>query len=106
MLSQDIRWHVSGPSPIAGEYTGVDGVLKFFGAMFELYEGTLQVNIRDVTASDDHVVVLTAESGTHAGRRVDFTSAHVYTIQGGKATEFEVLYSDAYHQFWSHQGHV
>ena len=32
MFAEDISWHISGRSPLAGVYTGRDGVLDFFGS--------------------------------------------------------------------------
>ena len=31
MLSEEIRWNVSGQSPLAGDYEGKHGVLQFVG---------------------------------------------------------------------------
>src|SRR5450631_3428037 len=50
-LSEDIQWHVSGQSPIAGDYFGKAKVLEFFAGMMDLYQGTLRLQILDVMAN-------------------------------------------------------
>ena len=102
MLSDEVRWNASGESPLAGMYVGKDGVLRFFGAMAQQYQGTLEVQVRDVFASDQRAVVLTTESGMVDGHRLEWASAHVYSIAEGIIVDFTSFQDDAYHAFWSH----
>lgn len=37
-LAEDIKWYVSGRSPLTGEYSGKAEVLGFFGKMMEVYQ--------------------------------------------------------------------
>jgi uncharacterized protein len=46
-LADDVKWHVSGGSPLAGEYVGKAEVLGFFGKMMQLYGGTLKLRVVD-----------------------------------------------------------
>jgi uncharacterized protein len=85
MLSDKIRWNVSGDSPLAGDYEGKDGVVQFFGAMAHQYDNTLNVQLREVLANDHRAVVLTAESGTVDGHQLKWTSAHVFSITDGSS---------------------
>jgi len=103
MLGDEIRWNVSGESPLAGEYEGKDGILRFFAAMAEQYDNTLNVQVCDVVANDHRAVVLTAESGTVDGHELTWTSAHVYGIANGVVVDFSSYTDDAYHAFWSAQ---
>ena len=103
MLSDEIRWNVSGDSPLAGDYEGKDGVLQFFGAMAQQYDHTLNVQVREVLANDHRAVVLTAESGTVDGHRLEWSSAHVFSIADGFVVGFTSYQDDAYHAFWSGQ---
>ena len=36
-LADNVRWHVSGGGPLAGDYIGKAEVLNFFGKMMQLY---------------------------------------------------------------------
>jgi ketosteroid isomerase-like protein len=101
MLSEEIRWHVEGESPLAGEYEGKSGILEFFGAMAELYGGTLVVEVADVVANDHLGIVLTNESATVDGHDLAWTSARVYRIENGVVVGFTACTDDAYHSFWS-----
>jgi ketosteroid isomerase-like protein len=97
-LAEDIKWHVSGQSPLAGKYVGKGEVLGFFGKMMNLYEGSLKLDVLDILASDRHGVVLTREAAQYDGRSVEFRSVHLWEISGGKLKQFHVFYDDAYHQ--------
>jgi uncharacterized protein len=101
MFSDDIAWHASGTSPVSGDYTGKDEILQFFGKMMQAYDGTLQVQVLDILANDNHGVVLTNERGTSGGQTVEFRSVHLWTISDGRCTRFVSYEDDAYHQFWS-----
>jgi uncharacterized protein len=101
MLSEDVRWHFGGESPLAGEYQGRAGVLEFFGSMAGLYEGTLAVEVADVVANDHLGIVLTNESATVDGHDLGWTSAHVYRIEDGMVVGFTAYTDAAYHAFWS-----
>ncbi|HKV52774.1 MAG TPA: nuclear transport factor 2 family protein [Gemmatimonadaceae bacterium] len=99
-LSEDITWHVSGGSPLAGEYTGKDDVISFFQKMGQLYGGSLSVEVLDVLASDNHGAVLTLEELQYQGRPLSFSSVHLWEVRDGKFSSFRVRYDDAYHKFW------
>ncbi len=103
MLSDEIRWNVTGDSPLAGEYVGKDGVLQFFGAMAQQYNNTLDVQVREVLANQHRAVVLTAESGTVDGHKLEWTSAHVFSIADGVVVDFTSYQDGTYHAFWSAQ---
>ena len=100
-LGDEIEWHVSGRSPLAGKYVGKDNVLSFFGKMMNLYGGSLKLQVLDILADDVHGVVLTREAASYNGRVVEFSSVHVWEISNGKLNHFRVYYDDAYHSFWS-----
>lgn len=102
LLADNIRWSIQGRSPIAGVYVGHDEVLGFFGKIFELSGGTLRLDIHDVLANDEHVVVLVTERAERDGRTLAATEAHVWHVSNGKFTEFWDLPADleAFDAFW------
>jgi ketosteroid isomerase-like protein len=99
-LTHDIQWHVSGPSPVAGDYSGKGEVVDFFAKMMELYGGTLRIDVIDVLANDDHGIVLTRERGEHAGKAVEYEGVHRWHFRAGECARFENYYDDAYQEFW------
>lgn len=100
-LTDDIRWHVSGKSPVAGIYSGKSEVLAFFGKMMDLYRETLRLEVIDVVANDAHGVVMTKESAEHNGKSLEFRAVHVWGVRNGKFSQFHVYFDDAYHRFWT-----
>ena len=99
-LAEDIEWKATGPGPVAGIYRGRDEVLSFFGKMGQVYGQSFRLDVVDMLASDEHVVVLTKEGGQHQGRDVEFRAAHVYTFSDGKCRRFLSFQDDAYIKFW------
>jgi uncharacterized protein len=95
-FAPDIRWHVGGRSAISGTYTGHNEVFGFFGKLFELTGGTFRIDIHDVLASDDHVVVLVRESASRGDRHLEMNEAHIWHVSGGLVNEFWGFAEDQY----------
>ena len=103
MFAPDIRWQISGRAGLAGEYRGHDAVLGFFGQLMERSGGTFKLELVDLLASEDHVVVLTRETGDRAGRSsLDIQGVHIWRVVDGKAVEFRGTADDVYAEdaFW------
>jgi hypothetical protein len=64
--------------------------------MIELYLGTLQVEVLEVLADEDHGIVLTGERGEHAAKAVEHAGIHRWDSRDGKCARFENYYDDAY----------
>lgn len=100
-LTDDISWSDSTIGPLAGEYTGKDQILRFFGKMLEVYGDTLRLEFVDVIANDYHGVVLTRESGAVDGVGLEWNGVHVWSFRDGRCATF-ISYADAaYQRFWS-----
>ncbi len=100
ILADDIEWEASGPGPVAGVYRGKDEVMNFFGKMAQAYGDTFRLDVVDMLASNDRVVVLTKEGGRHQGREIRFRAAHVYEFSGGKCRRFLSFQDGAFIDFW------
>lgn len=103
VFTDTIRFCIPGSSPVSGVYLGPAEVMAFFGKIFELSGGTLTLEVHDVLANDEHVVVLVRERAERDGKTFASTEAHVWHVSDGKATEFWALPSDqaASDAFWS-----
>lgn len=103
LFAPEIRWHIPGRSHLAGTYTGHDEVFGLFGTLVQETGGTFKVDIHDLLASDDHVVVLVRGSAERGGRNLDSNDVHVWHIEDGLAKEFWSCPVDAYaaDEFWS-----
>ena len=102
LFDPNIVWHAAGRSQMAGDYKGVDAVLEQFGKVFELTGGTFNLEIHDVMANDDHVVVLLTASAEKDGKKLEDKSVQVWHVKDGKATEQWLHAGDQYavDEFW------
>ena len=105
VLANDIEWHVSGRSVVAGDYKGHQDVVGFFTKLMEGSGGTFRLDVHDFTASEDHVVVLTHETAEQGETALDSNNVHVWHVRDGIATEFWGTAFDQYawDEFWGAQ---
>jgi uncharacterized protein len=103
LFAPGIRWHIAGKSPLSGTYTGHDEVFGFFGKLVEETGGSFRIDIHDLLATDDHVVVLAHEAASRGDRQLEMNEAHIWHVADGLATEFWGLPMDqhAADAFWS-----
>ena len=102
-FAEDIRYHVPGRSPVAGDYEGVAQVLGFFGQLFELSGGTLRVELHDVMANDEHAAALLKIRAERAGKQLEDNTVLTFHIRDGKVAEVWSQQTDLYavDEFWS-----
>jgi len=105
-FAEDIFWHVPGRGPLSRDYRGKAEVLAFFGHFMELSGGTFRLQVDDVLAKGDRVVVLCTESAQRGGRNWSAPQVHVWTVKDGKATVFWEYEGDQQgdDEFWSSNG--
>ncbi|MGO8959663.1 MAG: nuclear transport factor 2 family protein [Streptosporangiaceae bacterium] len=103
-FADDIRYHVSGRSPVSGDYEGTAQVLGLFGRLFELSGGTLRIELHDVVANDEHGVALFTLHAEREGRQLDDNEVLIsHPTPDGKAAEVWTQAGDQYavDEFWS-----
>ena len=102
-FGEDIFWHVPGRGPLSRDYRGHTEVLGFFGHFMDLSHGTFRLQVDDVLAKGDRVVVLCTESAQRGGRSWSALQVHVWTVKDGKATVFREYEGDQQgdDEFWS-----
>ena len=105
-FAEDIFWHVPGRGPLSRDYRGHAEVLGFFGHFMELSGGTFRLQVDDIMAKGDRVVVLCTESAQRGGRSWSAPQVHVWTVKDGKATVFWEYEGDQQgdDEFWSSPG--
>ena len=103
ILAEDVLWHVPGRGPLARDYRGHGEVLGFFGRFMELCDQTFRIQIDDVLANSERVVVLCTESAQRLGRSWSSPQVHVWTVKNGRATVFWQFQGDQQteDEFWS-----
>jgi uncharacterized protein len=95
-FAEDIRWHIPGRSPLAGDYEGVAQVIGAFGLLFELTGGTYRVEVHDIVANDEHAIVLYTSRAERADRQLEDRTALVAHIRDGRQAEAWTLPGDVY----------
>jgi hypothetical protein len=105
-FAEDIFWHVPGRGPLSRDYRGHAEVLGFFVHFMELSGGTFRLQVDDVLAKGDRVIVLCTESARRGGRSWSAPQIHVWTVKDGKATVFWEYEGDQQgdDEFWSSNG--
>jgi uncharacterized protein len=103
IFDQDITWHVPGSSPLSGDYKGHGEVGGFFARTMELSGGTFAIDIQDVLAQQDQVVVLCTVSAERHGQSWSSPEVHVWRVAGGRAVAFREFQGDEQTEdaFWS-----
>lgn len=87
LLHEDIVWHESAPG-MEGDYRGRDETLAFLGKVFQ--ESGLEMTsmqIHDILASDDHVVIMHEDTMAMDGRTLTAKYLDVYHVRDRKLAE-------------------
>jgi ketosteroid isomerase-like protein len=97
LFTADIVWHQGGRNQTSGNYQGADQVLGLFGKLFQLTDGTFRVEVHDMLASDEHVVVLARVYAQRAGKTLQHGEySHVCHFREGKLSEAWIVDMDPY----------
>ena len=102
-LDTSISWHVPGHSPLSGDYVGHEQIGGFFQRTMELSGGAFSIDVHNVLAEDDVVVVLTTVNAKRNEISASFSEVHVWRMKDGKAIEFREYQGDEQREdrFWS-----
>jgi uncharacterized protein len=102
-FAEDVRYHVPGRSPLAGDYEGVAQVLEWLGRQFALSSGTISAEVHDVVGNDNHAVSLITVRAERGGKQIEDNSVQVFHVRDGKVSEFWSHPADLYamDEFWS-----
>lgn len=104
-FAEDIFWHVPGHGPLSRDYRGHAEVRGFFEHFMRLSDGTFRLQIDDVLAKRDRVVVLCTETAQRGGQSWSSPNVHVWTVKNGRAIAFWEYEGDEQgeDEFWSKQ---
>lgn len=97
LWSDDVVLHYGGDNPVSGTYEGKAEVAGAYSKMSELTGGTFgAIELHDVLASDDHVVVLARVGAEREGHRLEWRGVDVYHVAGGRIREIWIHVTDQY----------
>jgi ketosteroid isomerase-like protein len=103
LFEPNILWHVPGRGPLSRDYRGPQEVLGFFQHFMELSTGTFRIQVDEVLAKGDQVVVLCTESAQREQRSWSSPQVHVWTVKDGRVPAFWQFQGDQQteDEFWS-----
>jgi uncharacterized protein len=103
MLAEDVRWHVPGTSPIAGDHDGRDAVLAYMRKRREIAHGTMRMHPGTTLVDDDVVVQLVTGEATLNGRQVSWRTAGIYRFSENRVAEAWLIpfEPDLFDRIWS-----
>jgi ketosteroid isomerase-like protein len=97
VFSEDITWHISGRSPIAGDNTGHDEVVGFFQDLGERSNGTFRLAVLDILDSGaDTVAARVALTAERNGAHLAVEEVQLWRFENAQATSFRDYPDDAY----------
>jgi ketosteroid isomerase-like protein len=98
----EIVLHYFGRSPLAGEHRGKAAALAVLAQVQQRTNRRL-LEIHDVLASDDHVVILARERFERDGRTLETQRVLLYHVRDGKLAESWIYDDDqrAVDEMWS-----
>ena len=102
-FSDEITFHIPGSHPLSGDVHSKKDVFAFLGQLNQRSSRTYQVDVHDVIAGQQRVVVLVTERGEANGRTLSLEAAHVWRIEDDRAVELWNLCGDQPNadRFWS-----
>jgi ketosteroid isomerase-like protein len=103
LLAEDIAFHIPGTSPLAGEWAGHDGVLRFFTTAAELSGGTMAVGVDDLLGDDEQVAALVTVTARRNGRSESLSNVHLLRVVDGKIAGLREYMGDERREdeFWT-----
>jgi ketosteroid isomerase-like protein len=104
LLDERVVWRVPGHNAIAGTYSGIDEVLRYFARRRELADGTFRMQRRDVLTGDgDVIAALTDGVAQIGGEERRWSTVGLHRFRNRKLVECRLLPLDAdkFDRIWS-----
>lgn len=95
IFASDVVQHVPGTGQLAGTYKGVDGVLAYYGKVFELTDGTFRAHPLQVYGDGHgHVTAVHQATATRNGEKRVSQDCLLFTFAGEKVTDVLEMHAD------------
>lgn len=100
---EDSVHHYPGRNPLSGEHKGLADSIAFANKMFELTEGKMHMETKEIGASQHHAFALLQTRYERNGRVLEMPFINVARIEDGKIAEFWTYPNDVYatDEFWN-----
>lgn len=83
LFADEATWHAAGDNPLAGDFEGKQQIFSNFARVRELAE-TLEQEIHDVIANDEHAVALVHVTASRNGKQLEDNQVFVFHIEDEK----------------------
>lgn len=101
--TKDCVHHYPGKSELSGSHEGLESALAFAGRMFELCQGQIQMEIKEIGASDTMAFATVYTRYERNGKKLGMPFINVARMQDGLIAEFWTYPDDQYavDEFWA-----
>jgi uncharacterized protein len=103
LFKPDIVHSVPGTNQLAGDHKGTQEVLTMYGSIFELSDGTANIELEDVLSDGaDRVIAIHKSTATRNGVTRSARDALLFTIENGKVASIQDFFADLAEEdnFW------
>jgi len=103
-LAPDVVWHFPGRTgQLAGDHVGHDGVFTFLARVESLTGGTFSLDVEDILAGGDQVVIFFRGHGQRGGKELDNPTCLRVRLCDGQVAELWEFVWDLYSvdDFWT-----
>ena len=80
-IADDVEWwEIGADQPVRGKealFARMQGLMD---------QGTIDIDVHDVVANDDHLVALVTAKAEREGRTLEYKTAEIYHVRDGKIT--------------------
>jgi ketosteroid isomerase-like protein len=94
-FADDLRVRIPGRSEWAGERVGKQHAIDYIDAAFERHAGKVEVDLVDMLASEERVVLIVRERFLGA-TPVEILRANAYTVHDGRIVAIDIFEGDQY----------
>ena|SRR5947207_4368482 len=91
VFADDLAFHVRGPLPTPGDYTGVDGFLATVGTIFERTGGDVKIEQLCCLADDEWATEWEHAVLQRNGATLEAENAFVYRFRDGRIAEMWMI---------------
>jgi ketosteroid isomerase-like protein len=100
---EDSVHHYPGKNPLSGEHVGIEDSTAFANKMWELTNGNLRMEVKEVGGSDNYAFAVLETHYERKGLVLDMPFINVALIVDGKIKEFWTYPNDVYalDEFWN-----
>ena len=100
---EDSVHHYPGRNPLSGEHVGIKDSTAFANKMWELTNGNLRMEVKEIGASDNYAFAILETHYERKGLTLDMRFINAARIVDGKIKEFWTYPNDVYavDEFWN-----